>query len=31
MLTLLAQRGGSFDWLADEPDRYSVEDGELVP
>jgi hypothetical protein len=31
MLTLLAQRGGSFDWLADEPDRYLAKDGELVP
>lgn len=25
-----AQRGGSFDWLADEPDLYSLEDGEPV-
>ena len=29
-LAELAQRGGSFDWLADEPDLYSMEDGEPV-
>jgi hypothetical protein len=29
-LAELAQRGGSFDWLADEPDLYSDEDGEPV-
>ena len=22
----LAEKGGSFDWLADEPDLYTVED-----
>ena len=27
-LTALAQHGGSFDWLAEEPDLYTVEDGE---
>lgn len=26
----VAQHGGSFDWLADEPDLYSDEDGEPV-
>jgi hypothetical protein len=25
-LALLAARGGAFDWLADEPDLYSVDD-----
>jgi len=29
-LAELAQRGGSFDWLYDEPDIYSMEDGEPV-
>lgn len=29
-LAEIAQRGGSLDWLADEPDIYSVEDGEPV-
>ncbi len=29
-LAILAQRGGSFDWLADEPDLYSEKDGEPV-
>ncbi len=27
-LAELAERGGSLDWLADEPDLYSDEDGE---
>ena len=26
-LTEIAQRGGSFDWLADEPDIYTLNDG----
>ena len=26
----LAERGGSFDWLADEPEIYTVTDGEPV-
>jgi hypothetical protein len=26
----LAQRGGALDWLADEPDLYTDEDGEPV-
>lgn len=26
----LAQSGGSFDLLADEPDLYSLEDGESI-
>ncbi len=26
----IAQHGGSFDWLADEPDIYTLEDGEPV-
>lgn len=25
-----AQAGGSFDWLVDEPDLYSMEDGDTV-
>lgn len=29
-LAVVAQHGGSFDWLADEPDLYSDEDGEPV-
>ena len=29
-LAEIAQRGGSFDWLADEPAIYSLEDGEPV-
>jgi hypothetical protein len=29
-LAAIAQHGGVFDWLADEPDRYSLEDGEPV-
>jgi hypothetical protein len=29
-LAVLAQRGGSFDWLADEPELYSLSDGEPV-
>ncbi len=28
--TQLAARGGSFDWLSDEPDLYSEADGEPV-
>jgi hypothetical protein len=24
----LAQHGGSFDWLAEEPDLYTIDDGE---
>lgn len=27
-LAVLAERDGSFDWLADEPDLYSLDDGE---
>jgi hypothetical protein len=27
-LAALAQHGGAFDWLADEPELYSAEDGE---
>lgn len=26
----LAEHGGSFDWLAEEPDVYTLEDGEPV-
>ena len=26
----LAQHGGAFDWLADEPELYSLQDGEPV-
>jgi hypothetical protein len=29
-LAALAQHGGSFEWLADEPDLYSADDGELI-
>ena len=29
-LAEIAQRGGAFDWLADEPDLYTDEDGEPV-
>lgn len=29
-LAALAQHGGAFDWLADEPDLYSSDDGEPV-
>ncbi|MEL6556390.1 MAG: hypothetical protein AAFQ63_23490 [Cyanobacteria bacterium J06621_11] len=29
-LVTLALRGGSFDFLADEPDLYSLEDGEPI-
>ena len=29
-LAAIAQRGGAFDWLADEPDLYSLDDGEPV-
>jgi hypothetical protein len=29
-LAELAQRGGSLDWLAEEPDLYTIEDGEPV-
>ena len=29
-LAQLAERGGSFDWLADEPELYTVSDGEPV-
>jgi hypothetical protein len=29
-LAEVAQRGGSFDWLAQEPDLYSATDGEPV-
>lgn len=29
-LLALACRGGSFDFLADEPDLYSIEDGEPI-
>lgn len=29
-LMQLAMRGGSFDWLANEPDIYSIKDGEPV-
>lgn len=27
-LATLAQHGGAFEWLADEPDIYSANDGE---
>jgi len=26
-LAKVAQHGGSFDWLADEPELYTIEDG----
>lgn len=29
-LARIALQGGSFDWLKDEPDLYSSEDGELL-
>jgi hypothetical protein len=29
-LATLAERGGSFDWLANEPDLYTLADGEPV-
>lgn len=29
-LSDLAQRGGSFDWLGDEPEVYSLADGEPI-
>ena len=29
-LAALAQNGGGFDWLTDEPDLYSADDGELI-
>ncbi len=29
-LMRLTMHGGGFDWLADEPDIYSLEDGEPV-
>ena len=29
-LAAIAQHGGAFDWLHDEPDIYSDEDGEPV-
>ena len=29
-LSALAERGGSFDWLADEPDLYTARDGETI-
>jgi hypothetical protein len=29
-LAALAQHGGAFDWLSDEPDLYTDEDGEPV-
>jgi len=29
-LAALTQHGGAFDWLADEPELYSDEDGEAV-
>jgi hypothetical protein len=29
-LARLAQHGGSFDWLADEPDIYTLDDGEPI-
>jgi hypothetical protein len=30
-LTNLALQSGSFDFLAQEPDLYSIEDGEPIP
>jgi hypothetical protein len=30
-LTTLALQSGSFDFLAEEPDLYSLEDGEPIP
>ncbi|MEK7727576.1 MAG: hypothetical protein AAB354_04140 [candidate division KSB1 bacterium] len=29
-MTQVALRGGAFDWLKDEPDLYTDEDGEAV-
>ncbi len=29
-LAAIAQHGGAFDWLRDEPDLYSEDDGEPV-
>lgn len=29
-LALLIERGGAFDWLLDEPDLYTLDDGEPV-
>ena len=29
-LAALAEQGGAFDWLAEEPDLYSANDGEPV-
>ena len=29
-MTQIALRGGAFDWLKDEPDLYTDEDGEAV-
>ena len=29
-IATIAQHGGAFDWLAAEPDLYSLEDGEPV-
>lgn len=29
-IMVLTQRGGSFDFLNDEPDLYTLEDGEAV-
>jgi len=29
-LAALAQKGGAFDWLEDEPELYSAADGEAV-
>ena len=29
-LAALAERGGALDWLVDEPDLYSLDDGEPV-
>ena len=29
-LAAIAERGGAFDWLAEEPELYSLRDGEPV-
>jgi len=29
-LAAIAQHGGAFDWLKDEPELYTLEDGEPV-
>lgn len=29
-LAVIAEHGGAFDWLHDEPDIYTSEDGEAV-